>query len=489
MSDRRFFTALLAVLALIALTFALNWPVSSPPTEAATFPTSLAEVRAAEPGRRELSIQQWQTDAGSRVLFVHTDQLPMLDVRMVFNAGSARDGDLPGLASLTSALLDQGADGLDVEDIAREFEDMGVRFSTSSHRDMGLVSLTTLSDEEFRTPALALVTRILSGPDFPDNALNRIRTQMLQSLRMQQQVPGPQVARAYNETLFGAHPYGIHSGGSPESLPRITREALADFYEDYYTAGNAVIALVGAVPEEEARRIAEQLSAALPAGERAPALPPAAAPRDKTHTHVNFDSSQTHIHIGTQLVRRDHEDYVALYVGNHIFGGGGFNAILMNEVRQKRGLVYGVSSGLSPMAAAAPFTIVLQTGNDTADEALGLTLDLLTEFAAEGPTEEQVELAVDYLTGSFAMSTASNSAIVGQLGSMGFYDLPLDYLDQFQRDIAAVTPSQIRDALRRHLDPQRVVIASIGPRQPQERLPEDVTGEDAIGEDSARDDQ
>ncbi|WP_245932507.1 M16 family metallopeptidase [Isoalcanivorax indicus] len=475
MSDSRYVAALIAVPVLIVLVMVVASRTHDRDTSAApvSFPVSLAEVEAAQPGRRELAIQHWQTDAGSRVLHVQTDQLPMVDVRLVFNAGSARDGDLAGLASLTNALLDQGADGMGVDEIASGFEDLGARFGSSSHRDMALVTLTSLNDAEFLEPALALTARILRAPDFPEDALNRVRTRMQQGLLMQQQVPGPQVSRAFQETLFGAHPYGIPSSGTLESLPRLRRDDLQRFYRDFYTAGNAVIAVVGALSEAEARALANRLSSALPEGGRAPALPQAEPPAESTRRHITFNSSQTHIQIGTQVISRDHEDYVPLYVGNHVFGGGGFSAVLMDEVRQRRGLVYGISSSITPMAAAAPFQIALQTGNDNADEALGLTLSLLEQFVEEGPTDEQVQRAIDYLTGSFAMSTASNSAIVGQLGSIGFYDLPLDYMDQFQRDIAAVTAEQIRTALRRHLDPTRLAIASIGPRAPEARLPDD----------------
>lgn len=479
MSNTRYAITMVAVLSLIVLVIVVasrcvDNDNAGTATDTPAFPLSLAEVEAAEPGRRELNIQHWQTDAGSRVLYVQTDQLPMVDVRLVFNAGSARDGDKAGLASLTNNLLDQGADGLGVDEIATGFENLGARFGSSSHRDMALVTLTSLNDAEFLEPALALTERILRAPDFPEDALSRVRTRMQQGLLMQQQVPGPQVSRAFQETLFGDHPYGIPSSGTLESLPQVQRDDLRDFYQRYYTAGNAVIAIVGALDEDEARALARRLSEELPEGERASPLPQAHPPAEPVSRHITFNSTQTHIQIGTQVIGRDHEDYVALYVGNHVFGGGGFSAILMDQVRQRRGLVYGISSSITPMAAAAPFQIGLQTGNDNADEALGLTLSLLEQFVEEGPTDEQVRQAIDYLTGSFAMSTASNSAIVGQLGSIGFYDLPLDYMDQFQRDIAAVTPEQIRDALRRHLDPTRLAIASIGPRAPQARLPDDM---------------
>ncbi|AJD46555.1 hypothetical protein S7S_00655 [Isoalcanivorax pacificus W11-5] len=485
MSRNRLLIGAALTLAVLLFIFIGISPAPKPEPAASTFPTTLEAVTQAEPGRRQLDIRQWQTDSGSRVLFVHTGQLPMLDVRMLFDAGSARDDGQPGLASLTNAMLDQGADGLDVGDIARGFEDLGASFGNSSHRDMALLTLTSLSAPEFRDPALALMRRVLHAPSFPEDALARLRTQMLQGLRMQQQVPGPQLSRAFNALLFGEHPYATPSGGTPESLPGITRDDLVAYYQRYYTAQNAVIALVGDITEDQARDIATQLSAALPQGERAVRLPVAATLTERHTTHIDFPSSQTHISLGNQLISRGHPDYVPLYVGNHILGGGGFSAILMDEVRQKRGLVYGVYSGISPMASGGPFTVSLQTANDNADAALKLTLELISDFVANGPTDEQLQLAVDDLTGSFALATASNSDIVGQLGAIGFYDLPLDYLDEFQQAISDVSAGDIRDAFQRHLVPDNLAIASIGPRAPDPARASETPVDDSTPADTA----
>ncbi len=433
----------------------------------AEFPTTLKEVSGKEPRSRQLELERWETDEGARVLFMGSEQLPMVDLRLVFNAGAARDGDHPGLASLTSHLLDQGADGMDVDEIARGFEDLGARFDTSSHRDMGVVNLTVLSEAKYREPAVELFRRVVSQPDFPEEAVTRARNRYLQSLRMETQVPGPQVERAFYETLYGEHPYGSWPSGNEESIPRIGREQLREFHRRYYTGANAVIAIVGDLDEDEARELAARISASLPEGDAAEPVDEAPALAERSSRHIDFDSGQTHIHLGNTMVERGHPDYAALHVGNHILGGGGFTSLLMDEVRQRRGLVYGIRSGLTPMASEGPFRITLQTANHNADDALGLTLSLVEDFVREGPTQEQVDRAVDYLTGSFALSTASNSQIVGQLGSIGFYDLPLDHLDRFQQEVRAITPEQVHRAMREHLDPQSLAVVSIGPARPE----------------------
>lgn len=430
-----------------------------------SFPTSLKQVEAAAPAQRELNIQKWQTAEGATVLFVASPTLSMLDVRLVFDAGSARDGDQAGLAGLTSALLGEGTRNKDVGAIARGFEGLGASFSAASYRDMAVAELRTLTAPEFYQAATDLFVEVISEPSFPDAALNRIRQQTLVGLKQQKQVPGPQIAEAFNLALFGDHPYAHKSSGDEQSLPTIKRDDLQAFFQRYYAAGNVVIAMTGDLSRVEAEALASNISASLPVGEHAVPLA-RAQPTKAQQQHMEFPSSQTILMLGQQSIWRGHPDWVPLYVGNQILGGGGFASILTEEVREKRGFVYGIGSGISPMAAAGPFSIQLQTANENADEALAVTLQLLRDFVANGPTGEQLEAARESLIGSFALTAAENDEIVGQLGAMGFYDLPLDYLDWFEQQVRGVTVEQVRDAFQRNIDPDGLAIISIGPKAP-----------------------
>ncbi len=440
---------------------------------AGDFPATAEALKDVPTQGRELTPKQWTTDQGSTVLFMRTEELPMLDVRLTFAAGSTRDGDRPGLASLTSALLDDGSEGLSVDDIARGFENLGARYSTSSHRDMGVIELRTLSQAKWREPAVELFLDTIGAPTFPEDALERARTQRLQALRRHQQVPGPQVNKAFYRTLYGDHPYGHPSGGTMDSIRAIERQHLQAFWNEYYTTGNAVIALVGDIKQEEAKQLAARISERLPEGGPAPELESAKPLTERKREHIDFPSQQTHLKLGNQLIQRGHPDYVPLYVGNHILGGGGFTSILMEEVRQERGYVYGISSGLHPMAAGGPLTVGLQTRNQQAGEALGLTLSLVKDFVAEGPTQEQLRKARDNIRGNFARSTASNSDIVGQLAAIGFYDLPLDYLEWFREQVNQTSVEDVKQAFQKHLKPENLAIVSIGPEKPEPRMPED----------------
>ncbi|MGE8497306.1 MAG: M16 family metallopeptidase [Pseudomonas sp.] len=444
---------------------------SAPETKVADNTTleSLAELNDQAPSRRSLEIQTWQTAEGAKVLFVEAHELPMFDLRLTFAAGSSHD-QVPGQAMLTNAMLNEGVPGKDVGAIAAGFESLGADFGNGAYRDMAVASLRSLSAREQRDPALKLFNQVLGQPTFPADALARIKNQVLAGFEYQKQNPGKLAGLALFKNLYGSHPYAQPSEGTAQSIPTITRQQLQAFHAKAYAAGNVVIALVGDLSRAEAEAMVAQVSAALPKG---PALPKIAQPQTpKPGTeHIEFPSNQTHLMIAQLGIDRRDPDYAALYLGNQVFGGGGFGARLMEEVREKRGLTYGVYSGFSAMQARGPFMINLQTRADMSAGTLQLIKDLLRDFIANGPTEEELDKAKRELAGSFPLSTASNAAIVGQLGSMGFYDLPLTYLEDFMTQTQALTVEQVKTAMAKHLDPDALVIVTAGPTVEQKELP------------------
>ncbi|MGQ7960549.1 M16 family metallopeptidase [Pseudomonas sp. SP16.1] len=431
---------------------------------------SLAELNGQAPSRRSLDIQTWHTAQGAKVLFVPARELPMFDLRLTFAAGSSQDDGVPGLATLTNAMLNEGVPGKDVGAIAAGFEGLGAEFGNGAYRDMAVASLRSLSAKEQREPALALFAEVLGQPTFPEDALARIKNQLLAGFEYQKQNPGKLASLELFQRLYGEHPYAHPSDGNAESIPAIGREQLVAFHARAYAAGNAVIALVGDLSREQAEAIAAQVSAALPQG---PALPRIAQPQPPAPgpSHIEFPSNQTHLMLAQLGIDRRDPDYAALYLGNQIFGGGGFGTRLMSEVREKRGLTYGVYSGFSAMQARGPFTINLQTRAELSEGTLALVKQLLAAYLRDGPTQDELDNAKRELAGSFPLSTASNADIVGQLASMGFYDLPLSYLDDFMRDVQALTTEQVHAAMAKHLDPEALVVVTAGPSVEQQELP------------------
>lgn len=407
-------------------------------------------------------IEHWQTANGARVYFVPAPELPMVDVQVVFNAGSARDGRQPGLAQLTHVLLDKGADGMSADRIAQRLEGIGARLSGDSLRDMALLRLRSLSDPKYLQPAVEVFARILAKPDFNAADLERERARMLVALQHAQQQPGPVADKAFYAALYGEHPYAIPPEGTPDSLKALDRAAVRAFHARHYVARNAVVAIVGAVDRATAERLAEAVTGALPAGEPAPALPAVTDLQAAREQRITHPSSQTHILIGQPGMRRDDPDYFALYIGNHVLGGGGLVSRLSNEVREKRGLSYSVYSYFMPMAERGPFQLGLQTRNDQVDEALQVLRETLAVYVAEGPSAAELESAKNNITGGQALRIDSNRKILEYLAVIGFYDLPLDYLETFNNQVEAVTREQVREVFQRRIQPERMLTVLVG---------------------------
>ncbi|WP_460119995.1 M16 family metallopeptidase [Pseudomonas sp. S2_C03] len=431
---------------------------------------SLAELDGKAPSRRTLNVQSWNTAEGTKVLFVEARELPMFDMRLIFAAGSSQDGDAPGLAVLTNAMLNEGVAGKDVSAIAQGFEGLGADFSNGAFKDMALASVRSLSAPDKREPALKLFCEVVGQPTFPADSFARIKNQMLAGFEYQKQNPGKLASIELMKRLYGDHPYAHSSDGTAQTVPAITLAQLKAFHQKAYAAGNVVIALVGDLSRAEAEAIAAQVSSSLPKG---PALAKLAAPVEPkaSNGHIEFPSKQTNLMLAQLGIDRDDPDYAALSMGNQILGGGGFGTRLMSEVREKRGLTYGVYSGFTPMQARGPFMINLQTRAEMSEGTLKLVQEVLADYLKTGPTQKELDDAKRELAGSFPLSTASNADIVGQLGAMGFYNLPLSYLEDFMQQSQSLTVEQVKTALNKHLSTDKMVIVTAGPTVPQKPLP------------------
>lgn len=407
-------------------------------------------------------IQSWKTDRGAKVLFVEAHELPMLDVRIVFDAGGARDGEQPGVASLTNALLDQGAAGMNADQIAQGFEQLGSNLGGGSERDMAWVSIRSLSDSKLLKPSLELLGKVLTRPDFPKADFEREQKRTLIGLEYQKQKPKSIASLAFYEGLYGDHPYAHDPSGTEASVKALTTNALRKFYQRYYVAKNATVVIVGDVSRKQAQAIAANLADALPEGNKAPALPEVAALTAGQDTFTEHPTTQSHVLMGAPGIKRGDEDYFALYVGNHILGGSGLVSRISQEIREKRGLSYSAYSYFVPMKRKGPYTLGFQTRNDQRQEALSVLRKTLQTFIDEGPTEKELQSSKNNIIGGFPLRVSSNGKIAEYLAVIGFYDLPLDYLSQFTAKIEAVSTDQIRDAYRRRVDPGRMVTITVG---------------------------
>lgn len=407
-------------------------------------------------------IQHWQTAQGLEVYFVHASDIPMVDVRLTFDAGSARDGAVQGVAKLTNYLLSQGAGGKNANEIAEGFENVGAGFGSGSLKDMAWLSLRTLTEPDFMKPALENFITVATKPDFPQPDLGRAIKQTLVALKAEEADPGAIASKAYYKALYREHPYGQPSKGTPESLAKIDRERLIRHYKQYYVAKNGLLAIVGDVDRAAAEKIAESISTGLAVGEKASPLPSVQPLADSKEIRIPFPSKQAHVMIGAPAIERGNPDYYALYLGNHVLGGGGFTSRLVKEVRQKRGYAYSVYSYFMLMKQAGPYLIGMQTRGSQVDDAIKVVRETLDGFIKSGPTDEEILASKKNITGGFPLRVASNSDIVEYLALIGFYDLPLDYLDTFTGNIQRQEKDDIVKAFQRHVDPKKLVTVVVG---------------------------
>ncbi len=407
-----------------------------------------------------VNIQTWSAPSGARVYFVESHDLPIVDLSIDFAAGSAYDpADKAGLAAFTRGLLDAGAGNLDEDAIAEKQVDTGAQLGGHTDLDRSGVSLRTLSSAKERDASLDLLRLLLAQPTFPQAVFEREKGRTIAAIKESETQPASIAAKKFAKGLYPAHPYGMTA--TVESVGRITREDVASFHRSFFSASRAVVSIVGDLSRADAERIAQQMTEALPKSDNAAKIAAPDAPKSEV-IRVSHPSQQSHIQIGLPVLKRGDADFYPLVVGNYVLGGGGFVSRLMKEVREKRGYAYSVYSYFQPQQVEGPFQIGLQTKNEQADDALKVARETLEAFLKQGPTEDELKGAKQNITDGFVLRLDSNRKILDQVAVIGFYQLPLDYLDQYPKQIEKVTAQQVRDAFARRVRPDGMVTVVVG---------------------------
>jgi zinc protease len=410
-------------------------------------------------------IQTWQTENGAKVLFVPANEIPMLDVRIVFDAGSARDAGISGLAVLTNGLLSEGAAGKTAQQVAEALESVGAEIEYDAARDMAVVGVRSLTESRYLSVAIETLSQVLTQPDFPADAYQRELNSMKVAVKARQQSPSEIASEAFNKAVFGDHPYATPESGTRESLKKITLDKVREFYKQYYVARNATVAIVGNVERWQAEEIVKALVSGLPAGEKPAALPAVKSLTQASKIVIDYPSEQTHIFVGQPGIKRGDADYFSLYVANHILGGSGFTSRLVNVIREDKGLAYSVYSYFSPLREAGAFAMGMQTKSDQTAQSLELLDQQLRKFVDEGPENDELIASISNITGGFPLKIDSNRKLLGYIAMIGFYDLPIDYLDNFIANIRAVDVESINDALKRRIHADKMVTVVVGKQQ------------------------
>lgn len=406
------------------------------------------------------TIERFTTASGVRVDFVANRDLPLIDVVISFDAGSARDpAGKEGLAALTRRLLDTSTRVHDEQGLSEAFADLAVSLSGSVDEDRATVAWRSLSEPSVRDAAADLVAEVLTQAIFSPAVFVRERANAKAALKDALTRPNVLAERAFTTAIYRDHPYGRLT--TPESLDRLDRNDLVAFHRTHYTRARAHVAIVGDLDRAQAEQLAERIMAKLPAGETPEPLVPV-APAQANDVRIAHPAQQAHLRLGLAVMTRDDPDYFPLLVGNHVLGGGGFSSRLVEEIREKRGYAYSVGSYLEPRRQAGPFVIALQTRGQQAEEALALARETLARFREQGPTDEELRRAQDNIARGFGLRLDSNRKLIGYVSMMGYYNLPTDWLERYPQAVRTVTAQQMQDAFVRRIDPARLVTVRVG---------------------------
>ena len=424
------------------------------------FLTTLLLAPAALAG---LDIQNWSTAQGARVYFVENHELPMLDVSVDFDAGAARDSRAKsGLASLTRQLMTLGAGAYTERDIGEKLADVGANLGGRFDADRAGFQIRVLSGQAERDQAVDVLAAILAAPRFDAGILEREKARAIAGLRESETRPDYLGAKAFQAAIYGDHPYALNEGGEVATLATLTRDDLVDFHRDHYRAQNMAIAIIGDVSRAQAEALAEQLARDLPPGAAPAPIPPVGIGAQGGVTVIPHPATQSHLFMGAPGLKREDPDYFPLYVGNYVLGGGGFDSRLTKAIRDRKGLAYSVYSYFMPMRELGPFQIGLQTRRDATDDAVASARAELQGYLQAGPSEAELTQAKNNLVGGFPMRIDSNKKILEYLAVIGFYRLPLDFLDTYTAKVEAVSHDDILRAFRARLRPEAMATVIVG---------------------------
>ena len=426
-----------------------NWPTSRPPA-----PLAATDVRFPLYQRRTLG-------NGLEVVVVPHHEQPAVTLRLIVRAGAAQDPDgRAGLATLTAALLDQGTTSRTAEQIQDAIDYVGGGLGTGAGSDLSFVNMVVMKDS--LDVALDLLSDIVRQPAFAPEEIDRQRQQVLSSLTVSYKDPEYIAGAVIDRLVYGFHPYGVPSSGTPESVAAITRADIVAFHRAWFAPNNAILAIVGDLTAEEAFAAGERVFGAwsrVEIGARSFPEPPPA-----TRRVVLVDrpgAVQTEIRIGNIAIPRGHPDYLALDLAIRILGGEGSNR-LQRVLRSERGLTYGASADAQALKQAGGIVAETDTRSEATGEALRLAVDEFWRLQREPVGEWELSNAKAYLTGNLPLTIETPNAIALQVLNTIFYELDPKQLDTFRERVNAITVEDIQRVARAYLRPSRLSISLVG---------------------------
>lgn len=421
---------------------------------------ALVALLLAFPAWAEVKVENLTTPAGIDVWLVEDHSIPFTALEIRFRGGTSLDAPgKRGAVHLMTALLEEGAGELDARAHARALESLAASFGYSASADDISISARFLTEN--REEALALLRETIHAPRFDEDAIERVRAQVIASLMSDAKDPDAIARLAFNRLAYGDHPYGSDGEGTPESVSALTRDDLLNAHAGAFARDRLYVAAVGDVTAEDLARIVDDLLADLPETGR-PIPGPAEVSLSGGTTVVPFATPQSVAVFGQKGIDRHDPDFFAAYVLNQVLGGGSFESRLMDEVREKRGLTYGVYSYLAPRDLAAVYLGSVASANDRIAEAIEVIREEWSKAATEGVTLEEVEAAKTYLTGAYPLRFDGNGQIARILAGMQMEGLPTDYIATRNDQVQAVTIEDVNRVAAELLDPEGLRFVVVG---------------------------
>jgi zinc protease len=399
--------------------------------------------------------------SGVEAWHVESDVVPLIAVSFIFEGGSAHDPhDKPGVAQMLARLLDEGAGEYDSDAFQERLAARAIELSFNAGNDAIGGSLKTLvkhADEAFELLRLALVE-----PRFDSDAIERVRAQTIAGLRYQQNDPGVMATRRFFEEGFAGHAYGRPTSGTPESVAAITRDDLIAMHRAMIARGRVKIAVVGAIDSSNLSMLLDKVFGALPEAKPLSAIPHANLQKVGSRIVVDLDVPQSVIRFGTPGIAWREPGFIPAYVLNHIYGGGSFTSRLFQEVREKRGLAYSVGTSLVSYRVASMTWGYTATKNERVVECLDVIAGEMMRLKEEGPSDEELQKAKDYLIGSYALGFDTSTKIAHTLVQIAFEGLGIDYIARRNALVGSVTQADIREAAQRIFGDGRMLTVIAG---------------------------
>jgi len=400
---------------------------------------------------------------GLKIIAVEKHELPVVSLRLMVKAGSTQDPlGKAGLAGMTAGLLTKGTSSRSATEIAEEIDFIGASLNSGSDWDACNVSYSGLK-KHFDT-GLELFTDVILNPAFQAAEIDRLRKQRISSYISSKDDPESLVNEHFHRLLYGNHPFGFNSEGTDQTLPKINRPEIVDFYKNYFAPNNAVLVVSGDIVPEEMFTILEGKFGGWQ--QKEVVFPEIVSPEPVKGYKILLvnrpDAPQSQVAMGHLGIDRANPEFFNINLMNYTLGGGGFASRLMKKVRSEMGLTYGIDSNFSSRKLAGPFSITTFTKNESVGAAIKETFNQMRLIEKENIKVEELADAKSYMNGSYPMRFETPGQVAGQLLNVELYNLGADYIAAYRDKVQAVTVEQVKAAADKYLDPDNMVIVVVG---------------------------